>query len=167
MRNRNIRIAILTLLAAMPALFLLVAQRSLRGYEGLQPGDLLPRAWLQAMDRTWVETGTWRGTPTLLVVYQPGCKACRLELETLVAVAPSFSGVRIVLLSAKNELTGMLAPFPIYSDPGGSFLAKVRRLVTPTLYWIDASGQVRFTRVGHRNAAEERELFRRLLQDRQ
>jgi peroxiredoxin len=167
MRNRNIRIAILTLLAAMPALFLLLAQRSLRGYDGLQPGDLLPRARLQSMDRTWVETVTWRGTPTLLVVYQPGCKACRLELETLAAVAPSFPGVRIVLLSAKNELKGTLAPFPIYSDPGGSFLAKVRRLVTPTLYWIDASGLVRFTRVGHRNAGEEEELFRRLLQDRQ
>jgi hypothetical protein len=164
--NRNIRIAILTLLAAMPALFLLLAQRSLKEYRGLQPGDLLPEARLQAADRTWVETATWRGAPTLLVVYQPGCKACQLELETLAAVAPSFPSVKIVLLSTKSELTGALSPLQIYSDPGGSFLAKVRRLITPTVYWINDSGEVRFARVGHRNAKDEEELFRRLLQDR-
>jgi hypothetical protein len=155
----------LIFLAASPAIFLLLAQRSLKEYRGLRPGDVLPWARLQSMDRTWIETATWRGMPTLLVVYQPGCKACRLELESLVAISPSFPGVRIVLLSTKNELAGTAVPFPVYLDPGGDFIAKVRRLITPTLYWMDASGYVRFTRVGHRNAGEEEEVFRRLLQD--
>jgi hypothetical protein len=165
MRNRKTGLAILSFLAVLPALFLLLAQNSLKEFEGLKPGDWLPQARLQSVGRTWIETDSWPGTPTLLVVFQPGCSACRIEIDNLASIAPSFPDVRIALLSTQSEVAGMRSPFPIYVDPGGCFLSKVRKVVTPALYWIDASGKVRYARVGLRSATEEEGLVRRLLEE--
>ncbi len=157
--------AILSVLAVLPALFLLLTERSLKESDGIRPGDWLPQGRLQAIGRTWIGTDSWPGAPTLLVVFQPGCKACQKEIDTLASIAPSFPELRIALLSTQSDVTGVSTSFPIYIDPGGSFLSKVRRLATPALYWIDAAGKVRYTRIGPRTAVEEEELIRRLLQD--
>ncbi len=165
MRKRKLGLAILSILAGLPALFLLLAQNSLKEFDGLKPGDRLPRARLQSVGQTWIETDAWAGTPTLLVVFQSGCSACRVELDSLSSIAPSFPDLRIALLSTQTEVAGMHTLFPIYVDPGGCFLSKVRRLATPALYWIDASGMVRYTRIGPRSATEEEGLVRRLLEE--
>lgn len=165
MRNRKFGMVVLIILASLPALFLVLAQHSLKGFAGLKPGDSLPRARLQSTSQSWVETDTWPGTPTLLVVVQPGCGACRSEIDALTSISASFPGIRIALLSTQLEIAGMHTPFPIYVDPEGRFLSRVRRLVTPTVYWIDASGEVRYVRVGPRSAAEEAGIVRKLLQE--
>lgn len=155
----------LIILAALPALFLLLAQHFHKKPAGLRPGDLLPGTRLQSTSPTWVETDSWLGTPTLLVVFQPGCSACRSEIDTLTSIAPLFPGVRIALLSTQSEIAGLHTPFPIYVDPGGCLLSKVSLLVTPAIYWIDASGRVRYSRVGPRSAREEESMVRKLLQE--
>ncbi|MBZ5498587.1 MAG: TlpA family protein disulfide reductase [Acidobacteriia bacterium] len=163
MRKRKLWMALLVVLAVMPALFLVLAQKSLKGFQGLHPGDAVPHARLQPVGRSSIDTGSWRGSPTLLVVFQPGCESCRLEIRSLASIAPSFPEVRIALLSTGSDSGGMRAPFPIYIDPEGRFLAKVRKLVTPALYWIDPAGQVRYARTGQRNAHDEEMLFRKML----
>jgi hypothetical protein len=164
MRTRTVWRALLIFLVTLPALFLLLARNSLHEFEGLCPGDMLPGATLQTVQRVRVETGSWRGSPTVLVVFQPGCEACRLQIRTLASIAPSFPKVKFVLLSTENGVEGMQTPFPIYLDPHGAFLRKVRKLVTPALYWIDASGRVRYARTGQGKANEEEQILRRFLE---
>ena len=163
MRTRKMWMAILILLVMLPVLFLLAAQKTLKRFTGLQPGDAVPEARLRPVGQPWVETSSWHGTPTLLVIFQPGCEACRLEIAGLASIAPSFPDLKIVLLSTRTDLAGMQAPFPIYVDPDGGFLTRVRKLVTPALYWIDASGHVQYARTGQHSVQEEERLLRRLV----
>jgi hypothetical protein len=164
MRNRKICLAILIILALMPALFLLLAHIKLRRFEGLRPGDWLPQARVLSQSRLWLETVSWRGTHTLLVVVTPGCPLCQREIESLASIAPTFPDLRIVLLSTRNDITGLQVPFPVYTDPDGAFLRKVRRLFTPAIYLVDPAGQVRYARIGQQDAREEKALFMQLLE---
>jgi len=163
MRTRTVRFALLIFLVSLPALFLVTAQISVQKYRGLRPGEFLPRETIRTLAGIPVATASWLGTPTLIVVFQPGCEACRREINALAAVAPSFPQVRIVLVSTTADIGEMAAPFPVYVDPQGDFLKQVRKLITPTIYWMDASGEVSFARAGLLGEQETRELFRALL----
>lgn len=162
MRPRAVRLAFLIIVFVLPGLFVLLAQKILREFEGLHPGDMVPVARLWSADRLPVDTSSWRGNPTLLVVFQPGCDACRREIGILAVLAPSFPAVKIVLLSTTKEASGIQAPFPVYVDRDGTFLKRVRKLLTPTVYWIDGTGRIRYARAGQHGARAEEVLFRRL-----
>jgi len=165
MGKRKLWLALLIAVAVTPVLIFFLADATLKDFEGLHPGDVLPLLPLQTAEGRSVETGAWRGVRTVLVVFQPGCDACRLEINGLESIAPSFPDVRIVLLSTEKSAAGMRPFFPIYVDPDGRFLKQVRKLVTPTIYWFDAIGEVRYARAGQRDAREEEGLFRRLMQE--
>jgi thiol-disulfide isomerase/thioredoxin len=156
------RILIVALLIA-PLLLLFLAQRSLD--YGLRPGDLLPEAQLESLEGVPVETASWRGTPTLLVLFRPECPACREEIRGLGKIAPELREVRIVLLSLKGEPPRDAVPFPAYRDPSGAFVKRTRKLIVPTLYWLDSSGRVRYARAGRRSATSDLQLFRSLLKE--
>lgn len=166
MRMRTVWLTLLIIVAALPGVVLLYARKSLREFEGLHPGDALPGSRLESAGGVPVETSSWLGFPTLLVVFQPGCNACRLEISGLAAIAPSFPNVKIVLLSTDRNVAGTRAPFPVYFDPDGRFLKKVRKLATPAVYWIDESGKVRYARAGQRSASDEEALLRSLTENR-
>jgi hypothetical protein len=165
MRTRTVRMTLLIILVSLPALFLVLAQISLKKFEGLRKGDPMPLAVLHTVDDVPVETASWHGAPTLLVVIQPGCEACRSEIDTLAAIAPSFPELHVVLLSTETDIEEMTAPFPVYIDRDGSFLKQVRKLITPAIYWMDASGKVRYARAGQHSEDEEKRLFRTLLEE--
>jgi len=165
MRTRTARLTLLIFLVSLPALFLVLAQISLKKFEGLRRGDLMPLAILHTVDDVPVETASWLGAPTLLVVIQPGCEACRREIDTLAAIAPSFPELHVVLLSTETDIGEMPSPFPVYIDRDGGFLKQVRKLITPAIYWMDASGKVRYARAGQHSAGEEKGLFRTLLEE--
>jgi hypothetical protein len=156
---------LLIFLVSCPALFLVLAQISLKKFEGLRRGDPMPLAVLHTADDVPVETASWRGAPTLLVVIQPGCEACRREIDTLAAIAPSFPELHIVLLSTEIDAVERNAPFPVYIDRDGNFLKQVRKLITPAIYWMDASGIVRYARAGQHSKDEGKRLFRTLLEE--
>jgi len=158
-------LALLIALAVTPMLVFFFADAMLKDFAGLHPGDRLPLLPLQTADGRSVPTSTWHGVRTVLVVFQPGCDACRLEINGLESIAPYFPEVRIVLLSTENSPAGIRPVFPVYVDPDGRFLKQVRKLVTPTIYWFDPLGQVRYARAGQRDAQEEEGLFRRLMKD--
>jgi peroxiredoxin len=165
MKKRTVCLVLLIVCSVAPALFLVLTSKPLAGFEGLHPGDILPQANLSGSEGTPIDTGSWRGTPTVLVVFHPKCNACRVEIENLAAVAPLFPAVRVVLLSTQIEPGRHPGPFPTLLDPDGTFLRQVRRVVTPTVYWIDATGFVRHVHIGPRSAREEESLFREQLGD--
>ena len=145
-----------------PILFLFFAERFVRENEGLRPGDVLPEAKLLSTDGSHVETHSWRGKPLLLVLILPACKACRAEIESLESIAPSFPDLKVVLLSLGSSLGASETPFPLVVDPSGDFVQKTRKLIVPTLYWIDADGKVLYARTGPRSPETEAATFRQL-----
>ena len=162
MKIRTVSIALLLFLVILPSLLLWRAHNSLKQYEGLRPGDTLPLARLQTPDGQPVETGSWFGTPTVLIVFNPDCQPCRSEIRNLASIAPRFPDLRIALLSTRTSPGSLQAAFPVYVDRDGAFLNRSQRLVTPALYWIGASGKIRYARLGQRDATEDEELFRKL-----
>ena len=163
MRTRTVRLALLVFLVSLPALFLVMAQISIEKYRGLRPGDAMPMAVLHTADGVAVATASWLGAPTLIVVFQPGCEACRREIDILASIGPAFTDLRIVLLSTAADIGEMTAPFPIYIDHQGGFLKRVRKLITPAIYWVDASGKIRYARAGLLGLDEGKRLFGELL----
>lgn len=162
MRTQTVSIALLIGLVGLPSMLFWQTHKSLKRFEGLRTGDALPLATVQTPTGQSFETGTWLGSPTLLIVFNPDCRPCRTEIENLASVAPMFPGLKIALLSTKIDIGALQAPFPVYVDRDGGFLSRVQRLVTPALYWIGASGNIRYARIGERNAADEAKLFRTL-----
>ncbi len=110
-----------------------------------------------------VETSSWRGTPTLLVLFQPGCRSCREQIRALTQIAPNLPQLRIVLLSVNGEPPAEEVPFTVCRDAGGAFLARTRRYMVPALYWIDSSGRVTYVRTGVRTPSSDLQVFERLL----
>ena len=146
-----------------PLLLFILAERSLK--RGLHPGDLLPEARLESLDGVAVQTASWRGAPTLLVLFLPACPACREEIHQLESVARQLPEVRIVLLSLNGQSPREGVPFQVLRDPGGSFVQRARKLLVPTLYWIDSAGKVTYARTGLRPPASDLHLFRSLLKE--
>lgn len=143
-----------------PLLLYILASRSIDC--GLRPGDRLPAARLQLLDGTPVETTSWRGTPTLLVLFLPGCRSCAEEIRGLVQIAPQLQQVRIVLLSMNGEPPAEEVPFMVCRDAGGEFVKRTRRFMVPALYWIDRSGRVAYARAGLRTPSSDLRLFEQL-----
>lgn len=157
------RIALLAVIVAAPFLFLLWSQAVGPRYSGLKPGDRVPVADLVSLSGETVSTGSWRGRATLLVLFQPGCKACREEIADLADLAPVLTGVRIALLSVKTGAQSSNESFPTYVDPSGVFLAKMRKLIVPTVYWIGPDGRVRYARVGRAGKNDQAVAYVRML----
>jgi peroxiredoxin len=146
-----------------PLLLFILAERSLK--RGLQPGDLLPEARLESLDGVAVQTASWRGAPTLLVLFLPACPACQEEIHRLESIAPQLPAVRIVLLSLDGEAPREQVTFPVLRDPHQSFVQRTRKLLIPTLYWIDSTGKIRYARTGLRSPASDLNLLRSLLEE--
>lgn len=147
-----------------PLLLFILARKSVKC--GLQPGDFLPEAQLESLDGAPMQTASWRGAPTLLVLFQPSCPACREEIRGLESIAPQLPEVRIVLLSLNGEAPQDASSFPVLRNPDGLFVQRARKFLVPTLYWIDSFGRVTYARTGLRSAAFDLNLFRSLLKER-
>jgi peroxiredoxin len=163
MKNPRRKLIMLLALVAVPCIFFAATQLWLVRTRGLQPGDALPRAAL--LDRTGqaIDTESWRGSPTLLVLFRSQCQACESEIANLIRLAPSLPGLRIVLLTVDPDKTGNDLPFQVYRDPTGEFLHKSRRLMVPTLYWVSPEGRIVYARSGRRSLEDDGRIFRQLL----
>jgi peroxiredoxin len=161
-RNAPIAVTLAAVLAA-PALILTVAHHIAGDAPGLRIGQVLPAAQLRSLDGRLVDTESWKGRCTLLVVFVSTCLACEREIGGLEALAPSLPDVRIVLLSADSAPLRIPTVFQVVSDPSGQFLRRVRRLMVPTLYLLDASGRVLYVHSGQRDPVAEGQVLKELL----
>jgi thiol-disulfide isomerase/thioredoxin len=135
----------------------------IRTYRGLSPGDELPDLPLESFDGDRVDSGSWRGSPILLVLFLPGCPSCRAQINDLESVACELPDLNVALLSVNGLPLTMNTSFPVYRDPSGRFLEHTRKLVVPTLYWMDSEGKVKYARAGRREFSADLSLFRTLL----
>jgi peroxiredoxin len=161
-RNAPI-VIVLAAALAVPALILLVAHRFAGNAAGLRPGQDVPDAQLRSLDGRLVDTRSWSGRHTLLVVFLSTCRACEREIEGLETVAPSLPEMRIVLLAVDSAAPRIPTGFQVLSDPSGQFVRKVRKLIVPTLYLVDAQGKVAYVRSGQREPNAELLIFKDLL----
>ncbi|HYK89727.1 MAG TPA: TlpA disulfide reductase family protein [Acidobacteriota bacterium] len=146
----------------IPLLLLGWAHKSLES--GIRPGEPLPDAQLQSLEGAPVDTSWWHGKPTLLVLFQPACRACREEIRNLEWIAERLPEVRIILLSLNGAPPIEKVRFMVCRDPENAFSRRVRRAIVPTLYWIDPSGRVKYVRSGLRPRASDLSLFRSLIE---
>ncbi len=152
--------ALIAILLAAPLVILFFAHRSVSF--GLKKGDMLPQAHLESMSGAKVDPASWRGIPTLLVLFNPDCPACEREIQSLAAMAPNVSGVRVVLLTLNGRPPKHAVEFQIVRDPDGAFVKRTRKLLVPTIYWIGGDGRVEYARTGSRSESEELTLIHSL-----
>jgi len=163
--SRIRRILFVTMLTAaglaITALLILVLQLPDQ-FAGLKPGDPLPHVRLVSPEGEPVDTSSWRGRPTLLVLFDPSCPACLNELDNIDALAPAMPGLRIALLCARPQDRGR-SRVATYLDRTGVLTRRMRRFAVPAIYWIGPDGRIEFARSGARSLAEDASVFNALL----
>ncbi len=154
-RNSSLVVALAAVIAA-PVLGFLVVHHLAGGAAGLRAGEALPASELIDLDGDRVDTRSWRDAPTLLVLYQSTCNACEREIEGLTRIAPALPRLRIVLLSLDCAAPRVRTGLQVICDPSGRLVRKLRKLIVPTLYLVNETGSIVYTRTGLR--APETEL---------
>lgn len=154
------KLVILCVVAALPLVFLLLAEGYLRAHTGLKPGDLLPVARLRSPQGTEFDTRSLRGRSSLVVLFVPSCRACRNQINSLETVSASLPEISIILVSMSSAATFLPTPFPVYLDPSGEFVAKARKISVPIVYLVDQNGKILYVRTGERPAEADVALFK-------
>jgi peroxiredoxin len=157
-RTHVIPVLLSSLIGVAVLVFLLV-DRLIGVSSGLSPGDMLPAAELQTVAGQVTDTRSWRGSPTLLVLFLPTCNACNQEIQGLAEISASFPEVNMILISLETPVYQCGLPFAVYVDPSGDFIRRIKKRIVPTLYGIDREGRIAFTRVGKRSLKEEKALL--------
>ncbi len=161
-RNSSL-VVVLAAVFAAPVLGLLVIHQLASGAAGLRAGEVLPASELAGLDGGLVDTRSWRGTPTLLVLYQSTCSACEREIEGLTQIAPALPKLRIVLLSIDCAAPRVPTGLQVICDPSGRLVRKLRKLIVPTLYLVNETGSIIYTRTGLRPPETELTILNSLL----
>ena len=159
------RVLLATLLAAVTGtitILLILVLRLPDEFQGLKSGDFLPDARLVSPEGELVDTRSWRGRPTLLLLFDPSCPACLNELDNIEALAPTMPRLRIALLCIRPR-DEKAARFAAYIDPTGELTRSTRRFAVPALYWIGPDGRIEYARSGTRSFPEDAAIFNALL----
>ena len=98
---------------------------------------------------------SYAGKPVLINLWATWCRPCLAELpllDTLAARMPTWQFVAIALdpkpSTAKAWLARTHLRFPSLFDPSGSTFEAFGLIAVPATYLVDASGTVRWSRVG-------------------
>jgi uncharacterized membrane protein YphA (DoxX/SURF4 family)/thiol-disulfide isomerase/thioredoxin len=125
----------------------------------LPVGSTLPDFAAPALYGGTVSSLTYRGVPTVLVLWAPWCPECREELPLLAQVTSDFPGVRLVsIVTAAGELPGPTPEqfmeshdlsFPVALDATDERLSDAFGVQGfPTIYYVRSDGTVSQATVG-------------------
>ncbi len=149
----------------LPSLIIHHGQSFIKQHQGLQPADRLPPGMLESLEGEVVNIDSWRGFPTLLVLFSSSCPACQAQIEDLATLKEQMHELNIVLVSIDGAGPKTTTAFNVYLDPTGEFLRRTQKIMVPTLYWIDTDGLVRYAASGRRPFSANLSFSRALLSE--
>lgn len=110
------------------------------------------------LDGGHVNLAARRGTPQVVYFWGSWCPVCRLEHDTVAALAADWPVVTVAMQSGGDaELAEWLEErqlrFPVVNDPDGMLAAQWGVRAVPAFFVIDGSGTIRFREVGYTSGA--------------
>ena len=166
MRTRTVRMSLLIFLVSLPRPVSGTGSDFIEEVRGLAQGRPDAPGRAPHRGRRSRRNSLLARRADLLVVIQPGCEACR-QRDRYPGLPSRLHFRNCTSCSSRRRSTSgkWIAPFPVYIDRDGNFLKQVRKLITPAIYWMDASGKIRYARAGQQSEDEEKRLFRTLLEE--
>ena len=133
-------------------------------------GATLPQFTAPALDGGQISWASYRGGPTVLVLWAPWCAECERELPILTAVARQFPAVRLTsIVTAVGQEPGPTPAqymrlhgytFPVALDSQAQKLADAFGLTGyPLIYYVYSDGIVARATIGVAPANVVRELM--------
>jgi peroxiredoxin len=116
-----------------------------------------------ALRATRLDSGSFdlaaaRGTPVLVYFWATWCPVCRLEQGSIESLARDYRIVTVALQSGDAAVVqkylaehGLRAP--VINDPDGAIAHRWGVHVTPTLFFLDPDGMIRFRELGYTTEA--------------
>ncbi len=104
-----------------------------------------------------VHLSDYRGKPVLVNLWASWCPPCRAEMPDLIQYYNAHQAQGLVLLAVNSEdnpnsaqqfIREKQMPFPVLFDPNGETSRLFRSNGLPSTYFIDPSGNLRFSWTG-------------------
>lgn len=108
----------------------------------------------QTLDGQPVSLAALEGAPALVHFWATWCPICRMEEDSIDAIAKDYPVITIALDTASPEeiqayLDKQGLAFPVLHDPNGEIGSEYGVPGVPASFVIDSAGQIRFTEVGY------------------
>ncbi len=112
----------------------------------------------QLLDGSPVSLVQFRGAPVLVHFWASWCGICRLEEQSINAIAKDHALLTIAMQSGDNEEIGAYLraqglSFPVVSDPDGRIASSYGIQGVPASFILDAEGHIRFVELGYSTEA--------------
>ncbi len=119
---------------------------------------MAPMISAQQLDGSPVSLEQFRGAPVLVHFWATWCGICRLEEQSINAIAQDHALVTVAMQSGDNEEIGAYLKeqglnFPVISDPHGEIASSYGIKGVPASFILDAKGNIRFVEVGYSTEA--------------
>lgn len=116
------------------------------GYFPLPESQLLSGANITLED--------YAGQPLLVVVWADWCRICRIELPTIHRLTKDYPVITLAMQSGSDDdvraflTANNLEGLPVINDSSGYLAQSLGVSVLPTLFVLDAKGEIAFSEVG-------------------
>jgi len=108
----------------------------------------------ESLDGRSVSLSAMAGQPVLVHFWATWCPVCRLEEDSIHAIAEDYPVITVSLDTASPDevqvyLDKQGLQFPVLHDPDGSIGSQYGVPGVPASFVVDGAGQIRFTEVGY------------------
>ena len=106
-----------------------------------------------ALDGSQLTLAQYRGKPVLVHFWATWCPVCKLEQDSIVALAKDYAIVGVAVWSGgghdvASHYQGRV-PFVTVADPAGVIARQYGVTGVPTTFVVDGTGVIRFVEVGY------------------
>jgi thiol-disulfide isomerase/thioredoxin len=102
----------------------------------------------------WVDLADFRGKPILVHFWAAWCPVCKLEDDSVDAIAKDFAVITVAMQSGgPTDIAAHLKKeglsFAAIADPYGEIATRWGVAGVPTSFVLDGTGRIKFSTVGH------------------